>query len=332
MTGPRAGTRAAVTVALAVALVAAILASIVFGARGVILPLDPALLADPGSSPEGIVLWEQRLPRTAAGLVTGVALGLAGVAAQAITRNRLADPGLLGVAPGAAFAVTVAVAWADIVSLRAQLWIGMAGAATVTVAVYLLGRRATPTRIVLAGVALGSVFAGLSAAIALRDPEAFDRMRRWGAGALGGRTMTDLADFLPFGAAGVVLCFLLARKFDVLALGDDIAVQLGLRIALVRGLAAVSIALMVGSATALVGPVSFVGLIVPLLLRPMARGSQSRLMTLTALGAPALVLASDVVGRVLPTPGELPVGVVTALLGGGLLAACATGGRARALT
>lgn len=320
-------------VALALTLGAAIAASLIFGARGVLLPSLAELMADPASrSPDATVLWQQRVPRTLAGVAAGVGLGLAGVLTQSMTRNRLADPGLLGVAPGAAFAVTVAVAWNAHLALRDQMWVGLVGAGVVTSAVYLLGRKASPARLVLAGVAIGSVFSGLSSAIALRNPDAFDRMRRWGAGALGGRSIGDIVDFVPFAIVGIPVCFALARSLDLLELGDDTASMLGLNVTTTRAMITAAVALLVGSATALVGPVSFVGLIIPHLMHPFAGARHARLLLLTALASPTLVLGADVLGRTLPLSGELPVGIVTALLGGTMLALLVGGRQWRART
>ncbi|WP_017580497.1 iron chelate uptake ABC transporter family permease subunit [Nocardiopsis valliformis] len=278
------------------------------------------------SSDQGIdhlTVLSLRVPRTVLGLLTGAALGVAGALAQALTRNPLADPGILGVNSGAAFAITVGVAAFGVTRLDQYLWWGLAGALGATVLVYAVAARgpggATPLRLTLVGVALGAVFAGAASALSLLDPQAFDRMRYWGAGTLADRPDGTVETIVPFVVAGLVLALALVRPLNALALGDELAHAVGARVALTRVLGVAAITLLCGSATAAVGPIGFVGLMVPHAVRLVTGPDQRWILPFTLVLAPVLVLLSDVLGRLVVWPAELQVGVITALFGAPVL-------------
>lgn len=266
-----------------------------------------------------LVIQEVRLPRTLAGLLAGVALGLAGAVIQGLTRNPLADPGLLGVNAGAAVFVVFAISVLSLTEAGQYIWFGFLGACLAAVLVYgvgSLGREgATPVKLALAGAATTAVLSSVTSAMLLTDSQTFDQFRFWQVGALNGRDIDVLWQALPFVVVGGVLANAMGPRLNGLALGDDVARGLGQRLATTRVLGAVSIVLLCGAATAVAGPLGFVGLAVPNAVRLVTGPDHRWVLPYSALLAPALLLLADVVGRVVARPGEVQVGVVTAALG-----------------
>jgi iron-siderophore transport system permease protein len=303
----------------AAALAAVCVLSIAVGAKGIPLgDVVDGLLRDDGSESAAIVR-ELRVPRTLVGLAVGISLGLAGALMQALTRNPLADPGLLGVEAGASAAVVIAIGWLGLTQPRAYVWFAFAGAAVASVVVYVLGSRgragATPVRLALAGTAVAAALTAFTYGITLLDPEAFDEFRFWQVGSLVGRDMTILGEVGPFLLAGLVLALALARPLNALALGEDAGRALGARIGRTRALGAIAITLLCGGATAVAGPIAFIGLMIPHLARAIAGPDQRWVLGYSLLLAPMLLVGADVIGRVLVRPGELEVGIITAFVG-----------------
>ena len=303
----------------ALALVAVVAASIAIGAKSIPLgDVVAGLFGDDGSESAAIVR-ELRVPRTLVGLAVGVALGLAGALMQALTRNPLADPGILGVEAGAAAAIVGAIALFGVTEPRAYIWFSFLGAAVASIVVYLLGSHgragATPVRLALAGVAVTAALTAFTNGLILLDQEAFDEFRHWVVGSLAGRDMAILAEVGPFLIAGTLIALALARPLNALALGDDSGRALGAHVGRTRVLGAVSITLLCGAATAVAGPIVFVGLCVPHMARAIAGPDQRWVLGYSLLLAPILLLTADVIGRVVISPSELEVGVVTALIG-----------------
>nr|WP_026120756.1 iron chelate uptake ABC transporter family permease subunit [Nocardiopsis potens] len=319
----------------AAALAAALLLSLLVGANPRPVPeLLDALLGG-GTAETRFVLWEQRVPRTAAGLAVGAALGAAGALIQAFTRNPLADPGILGVNSGAAFAVAVGVAFFGLTDPADYMWPACAGALLLTLAVYGVGAAggpdSGPVRLTVTGVALGAVFSGLTTGLTLTRPDAFDRMRGWNAGSLLERGFDVLLPVLPLLAAGLVLAAALAPALNSVALGADTARAQGVDTGLVRAGVLAAVTLLAGGATAVAGPIAFVGLMVPHAVRWAVGPDQRRIIAGTLVAAPVLVLLADVLGRVAVPPGEMPVGVVTAFAGAPVLIALVRRPKASAL-
>lgn len=271
------------------------------------------------------IVWSLRLPRTVVGLVVGAAFGVAGALIQALTRNPLADPGILGVNAGAAFAVTVGVGAFGIASIQGYIWFAFAGAASATIVVYVIGAAgsgtASPVTLVLAGVALGATLGGVASLLSLMDPETFDRLRFWGVGSIAGTGLDDTATVLPFLAVGVLIAVLIAGALNAVALGDDLAVSMGTHVYRTRVLGIVAVTLLAGGGTALTGGIAFVGLMVPHMVRWFTGPDQHWIILGSALAAPVLVLAADLLGRVVARPQELEVGIVTAVVGAPVLIA-----------
>ena len=293
--------------------------SISVGAKGIpVGDVLDGLLRDDGSESAAIVR-ELRVPRTLVGLAVGVALGIAGALMQALTRNPLADPGLLGVEAGAAAAIVVAIAWLGLSEPSAYVWFAFVGAAVASVVVYVLGSRgragATPVRLALAGTAIAAALTAFTYGVTLLDPEAFDEFRFWNVGSLVGRDLSILGDVGPFLIAGLVLALALARPLNALALGDDSGRALGAHIGRTRALGALAITLLCGAATAVAGPIAFVGLTIPHVARAIVGPDQRWVLAYSLLLAPILLVGADVIGRVVVRPGELEVGIITALVG-----------------
>ncbi|MFF7334045.1 iron chelate uptake ABC transporter family permease subunit [Streptomyces sp. NPDC008150] len=311
---------------LATALVVLCLLSLALGAAGI--PLDQVVRALFGDAPNRLVdniVWSARVPRTALGLAAGAALGLSGALMQALTRNPLADPGVLGVSAGASFAIVVAVGVFGVGSFYGYVWFAFAGAFVASVLVYLLGRLGrsglTPVKLALAGVAVTSLLSSLTSAIVLTDPDALDRYRFWSAGSMADQDSATVLRILPFLAVGAALALACAPALNSLALGDDVAASLGRRLGLVRLQGVLAVTLLTGAAVAVIGPVVFIGLVVPHVARVLARsaglGPDHRwLLPLSAALAPCLLLSADILGRVVARPTEIQAGVVVAFVGG----------------
>ena len=316
-TGGRNAARAAGLLGALLLLLAVLVLSLAIGAK----PLSPAEvwrgLVDSGSSAYTVV-HEMRLPRTLLGLLAGAALGLAGGVMQALTRNPLADPGLLGINAGAAAAVVSAISFLGVTGYTEYIGFAFVGAAAVSALVYLVGggRGATPARLALAGTALNAALISYVNAVQLMDTASLDRIRFWTVGSLSRSDDQTVLLAVPFVLAGTVLAMALARPLNALALGDDAALALGSRPVRTRVAAIVTVTLLCGAATAACGPIVFVGLMVPHLVRSLTGPDQRWMLPYCAVLAPVLLLSADVLGRLAGRPSELQVGIVTAVLGG----------------
>lgn len=269
------------------------------------------------------IVHELRIPRTLLGIAVGVALGLSGALIQGVSRNPLADAQILGINSGAGLFVVAAIAFLGLRSVLSYVWFAFVGAFVAMVLVYLIGMTgravATPVRMLLAGVAVGAVMEGVSFAIRLRNPRAFDSMRYWDAGALDGHSLTVVGVVAPFVAVGAGLCLYVSRGLNAVALGDDLAVAMGGNVVRTRILGLLAVTLLAGAATAGAGPIGFVGLMVPHAVRWFTGPDWRWICAYSVFAAPALLLAADVVGRVVVKPGELPAGIVTAFVGAPVL-------------
>ncbi len=279
-------------------------------------------LVNPSDGFDQFAIRDFRLPRTIVGLVVGAALGVSGALIQALTRNPLADTGILGVGAGSSFAVTVAVGVLGVRDISGYMWFAYAGALVVTVMVLALGstrRGQSPVLMVLAGVCVSAVLTGASSALTLTNPEAFDQMRGWSAGSIMGRPLELIWPVLPLLVVALVLALSVTASLNAMALGDDVAAAQGVRLGLSRVLTVAAITLLAGGATAVAGPIGFVGLMVPHVARWFVGPHQGWIFAYSIVLAPSLLLASDILGRVVIAPGEIPVGIVTAFVGAPVL-------------
>ncbi|EOD8952519.1 Fe(3+)-siderophore ABC transporter permease [Klebsiella aerogenes] len=314
--------RAVAVPGLLLLLALAIALSLLIGAK----PLPPSVIVDAFSgscqSADCTIVLDARLPRTLAGLLAGCALGLAGALMQTLTRNPLADPGLLGVNSGASFAIVLGAALLGITSPQEQLLMAFCGAFAASLLVAFTGSQGggqlSPVRLTLAGVALAAVLEGLSNGIALLNPDVYDQLRFWQAGSLDIRTLQTLKIvLLPVLIAAVVTLFL-SRALNSLSFGADTATALGSRVARTQLIGLLAITVLCGSATALVGPIAFIGLMMPHMARWLVGADHRWSLPVTLLATPALLLFADVLGRLL-VPGELRVSVVSAFIGAPVL-------------
>ncbi|RAJ55137.1 iron complex transport system permease protein [Streptomyces sp. PsTaAH-130] len=298
-------------------LVLVAVASIAIGAKALTLAqVWHGLFSDTGSY--GDVVVDERLWRTVLGLLAGAALGLSGAVLQALTRNPLADPGLLGINAGASAAVVTAISFFGVTSLSGYVWFAFVGAAAVGALVWFLGgsRGATPVRLALAGTAISAALYGYLQAVMIMDDAALGRMRFWTVGSLASASESTITQVLPFLAAGSVLALGLARPLNAVTMGDDTARALGAHLNRTRALAMLAATVLCGAATAACGPIVFVGLMVPHAVRSFTGPDLRWILPYAAVLSPALLLGADVVGRVVARPAELQVGIVTAVIGG----------------
>lgn len=269
-----------------------------------------------------------RVPRTVLGLLVGASLAVAGAVIQGLTRNPLGDPGLLGVNAGASASVVVVTAVLG-AGVGRSVWAALPGALLAAVAVYAIGgtgrRGATPVRLVLAGAAISAVLVALVEAISLANPVVFDSYRFWVVGSLAGRPVDTVGRVVPFILVGLVVALLLPRSLNALALGDEAATSLGLRTRRTRIIGGTVATVLTAASVAAVGPIAFVGLAVPHIVRSFTGSDHRWLLPYCVVLGPVLLLGSDILGRVVARPGELMVGVVTAFIGAPFLIAAVRG-------
>ncbi len=321
---PQPGRRQSLLVAGLVALLALLamvtVLSLAVGSRSIPFDAVWSALVSPAGTDDDVVVRSLRLPRTALGLVVGLALGVAGGLIQGHTRNPLADPGLLGVSAGAAFAVCLGIYAFGVTSVSGSVWFALGGALVASVTVFVLGTLGegggTPVTLALAGAAVTAFLVAMTSALVLLDEATLDAYRFWVVGSLVGRGPEVLAQVLPFLVAGLLLALVNAPALNTLQLGEDAARGLGQRIALARLTGIAAVTLLTGAAVAVAGPIAFVGLVVPHLARAITGPDHRWLLPYAGGIGAVLLVASDVVGRVLARPGELPVGLVLAFVGG----------------
>jgi iron complex transport system permease protein len=314
----RVGPRGATVALVAVVALGATL-SLFIGSRAV-PPHEvwSALTAYDASNPLQAIV-AARIPRTLVALLVGGALGLAGASMQGLTRNPLADPGILGINAGAALAMVLAITIFGITALSGYIWFALAGAAIAAFLVHAiasLGREgATPVKLAVAGAALAAGLSSWTTALLLTNRQTLDVFRFWQVGTVGGRTIDVVWPVLPVILVGALLALTGARHLNVLALGDDLARGLGRRAGLDRAVVGLAIVLLCGGATALAGPIVFVGLVAPHVARIVVGSDYGRILPVSLGIGAALVVFADVIGRVVLPPTEVQVGIMTAVVG-----------------
>ncbi len=307
--------------ALALLLAVCVLLGMVAGTRPVPLAttLDAMLHFDPGNS-DHLLVRHLRIPRTLLAVVVGAALGVAGTVMQALTRNPLSDPGILGVNAGAAVAIAAAITVLGVNDVSAYMAFGLLGAGLAGCAVYLLGNvggKGNQVRVVVAGAAVSVVLMSLTQLVLVNGTDqTFNQFLNWSVGSLQGRGYAVFYPVVSLTSVGLVLAFSLAGALDMAALGSDLTKALGGNPLYIWGLAALSVVILSGAATAAAGPVGFVGLTAPHIARLMAGPGHRWLLPYSMFIAAILVTAADVLGRVVAPPGEVGVGIMVALMGG----------------
>jgi iron complex transport system permease protein len=282
-------------------------------------PLEPLrLLTGEDSDTAWMIIREVRLPRTLLAALIGVSLGLSGAALQGFLRNPLADPGIVGVSPAAALGAVLALyTGASLAFPLALPLMGIAGAVVCVILLQGLAGRGGVLTLILAGVAISSLCAAIMALAPnfSPNPYAAAEIVFWLMGSVTDRSMDHVTLAAPFMVAGWLMLASSARALDALTLSEDAAAGLGVNLARTRALVVAGVAVCVGAGTAVSGGIGFIGLVVPHLLRPLVGHSPSRLLLASALGGGALLVAADILVRVIATGSELKLGVVTSLIG-----------------
>lgn len=292
--------------------------SIAFGTREV--PWQEIINALQGQvETVGEAAVAMRIPRTLLAVIAGAALGLSGAIMQGVTRNPLADPGILGVNIGASFFVVVGLAWFGMNQLQSYVWMAILGSAVTAVFVYTIGSMgrggATPLKLALAGAATSAALSCFTIAVVLPRNDIAGGARSWQIGGVGGATFEAITMVLPFLVIGLLFSVLTARKLNSLALGDDLAAGLGENVVWARATAGLGAILLCGATTAICGPIGFVGLVIPHFCRLLVGVDHRWLLPFSALSGASLLVLADIVGRIISRPSELSVGVVTAFIG-----------------
>ena len=293
--------------------------SISLGAKSIAFSkvADVLLGNDPDSLEAAIIL--QRIPRTVFGILAGGALGISGALMQSITRNPIADPSILGVNTGASLFVVVGIAFFNITVAYQYIWLAIIGAGVTAVFVYSVASMgkdgATPLKLALSGSAVSIVLGSLVSTIMLPNNRVMEAFRFWQVGSIGSATWENIMLISPFLIVGFIISMFISGYLNNLALGDETATALGTNVVMTRTIGALSSVLLCGATTALAGPIGFVGLIIPHIIRLIFGSEMSKMLPLSFLGSAILMLISDIIGRIISLPGETEVGIVTAVLG-----------------
>ncbi|MCM3173630.1 iron ABC transporter permease [Paenibacillus sp. MER 99-2] len=314
---------------------ATLIASLVFGSRPVRFHELIDGLFHPEVDSYGANIVRKRISRTVFSLLCGAALGISGALMQSVTRNPLADPSILGVNTGASLFVVCGIAFLNISSANQYIWLALAGAAITAVFVFGIGSMgrggATPIKLVLAGAAISAALSSLVTAIMIPRSYVMDQFRFWQVGSVGSATWSGISTFIPFLIVGVIIALLTAPALNALALGDDVATGLGVRTGTLRFIAALAGVLLCGAATALAGPIGFIGLLSTHVIRLILGPDLRFVIPMSAVAGAIILTISDVGGRLISNPGELEVGVITAFIGAPILIILAMRSKVRSL-
>ncbi|MEK3954486.1 iron complex transport system permease protein [Psychrobacillus psychrotolerans] len=316
-------------------LIVSIVSSLMLGARVVSYQelMDGLFYTNQDSYGANVV--RKRISRTVFSLCCGVALGIAGVLMQAVTRNPLADPSILGVNTGATLFVVIGITLFNITTAGEYIWLALIGASITAVFVFGIGSMgrggATPIKLLLAGAATSAALSSLVTAIIIPSAYAQDQFRFWQVGSVGSGNWDSIKIFLPFLIVGLLIAFISAPALNALALGDDVATSLGVRPGILRAFAIIAGVVLCGAATALAGPIGFIGLLATHAMRFVIGPDLRFLIPMSALAGAIILTFSDVVGRLIASPGELEVGILTAFIGAPILIILAKKSKVRSL-
>jgi hypothetical protein len=309
--------------------------SISLGAKNIAFSkvIEVLLGNDPDSLEAAIIL--QRIPRTIFGILAGGALGISGALMQSITRNPIADPSILGVNTGASLFVVAGIAFFNITVAYQYIWLAIIGAGVTAVFVYSVASMgkdgATPLKLALSGSAVSIVLGSLVSTIMLPNNRVMEAFRFWQVGSIGSATWENIMLISPFLVVGFIISMFISGYLNNLALGDEAATALGTNVVMTRTIGALSSVLLCGATTALAGPIGFVGLIIPHIIRLIFGSEMGKMLPLSFLGSAILMLVSDVIGRIISLPGETEVGIVTAVLGAPVFILAIRKGRVKSL-
>ncbi|MFC4321757.1 FecCD family ABC transporter permease [Litchfieldia salsa] len=300
-----------------------VLASLAFGSRTVGWTELVNGLFHPDVQSHGANVVRQRIARTVFCMMCGAALGVSGALMQSVTRNPIADPSILGVNTGAALFVVCGISFFNIGSASQYIWFALVGAVITAIFVFGIGSMgsggATPLKLVLAGAATSAALSSLVMAIMIPRSNVMDQFRFWQVGSVGSGNWDSISIFIPFLIVGLLIALFAAPALNAIALGDEVATGLGVRTGTLRLIAAFGGVLLCGVATALAGPIGFIGLLATHVMRLVIGPDLRYIIPMSALSGAIILIISDVCGRLLGQPGELEVGVVTAFIGAPIL-------------
>lgn len=302
-----------------VGLMGIMMCSIAFGVTDIPLHTVWESFTHYNASNDHLIIRATRVPRALIAACVGACLAVAGAVMQVMTRNPIASPSTLGVNSGASFFIMVAAAWLGISGQQAFTWVALIGAAISGGIVFMLGSIGrdgmTPVKITLAGASMTAFFASLTQGLMLTDGKMFDQILVWLVGSVAGRDMAQLEAVWPYMAGGMLIALLLTRHLNVLSMGDDVAQGLGQSTAHIKLFGAIAVILLAGGSVAVAGPVAFVGIIIPHIVRYLVGTDYRWILPYSAVLGAILLVAADLSSRYIAMPKEVPVGVMTAILG-----------------
>ncbi|WP_273127272.1 FecCD family ABC transporter permease [Bacillus weihaiensis] len=270
-------------------------------------------------SNEHLIVQTVRLPRALIAASVGASLAIAGVYMQTLTKNPLASPGILGINAGASFAVVFVLTFFQVSSLDIFTWVSFLGAAVAALTVYFIGnvgrQGLTPMKLTLAGAALTALFSSFTQGILVTNEAALDEVLFWLSGSVQGRKLEILTSVFPYLAIGWVIALIFTPIMNVLAMGDDVARGLGLKVGLVKITVGILVILLAGGSVAIAGPIGFIGIVIPHIARKLIGTDHRWLVPFAGLLGGVLLLAADIGARYIVMPQEVPVGVMTAFIG-----------------
>lgn len=316
-------------------LIICLMLSLAFGSKNVGLSQAVNALINSDDMSFSAIVVRERIPRTIFSVMAGASLGISGALMQSITRNPIADPSILGVNTGASLFVVIGIAFFNINSANEYIWIALAGAGITSIFVYGIASMGsggmTPIKLALAGSATSAVLTSLVSVIILPRSEVMNAYRFWQVGSVSGATWDSINLILPYLIIGLIISIISTPALDVLALGDEVATGLGVNIGIIRIICAIAGVILCGAITAIAGPIGFVGLMIPHSIRLILGANLRGLVPMSAIGGAVLLTISDVLGRVIGSPGELQVGIITAFFGAPILIIIARKAKVRAI-
>ena len=314
---------AAVAVSSVLLFVAGIVLSLCLGSRTVAFTKVLEALSGKHVETLGAKVVLARVPRTIFGILAGGALGISGTLMQSITRNPVADPSILGVNTGASLFVVVGITFFNLSTASGYIWFALIGAALTSFCVYGIASIGpggiTPIKLALAGASISAILSSLVSLIILPRADVMDAYRFWQVGSLSGATWEGIKSVLPFIIVGLIISVIFMHALNALALGDEVATGLGVNTGLVRIMCAIAGVILCGATTAIAGPIGFIGLMIPHIVRLILGSDMKNLIPMSAIGGAILLMISDVLGRIIGSPSELEVGIITAFLGAPIL-------------
>lgn len=312
-----------------------VLASLAWGSKNIEFSQAINAVLNSNYTSFAALVVRERIPRTIFSIMAGASLGVSGALMQSITRNPIADPSILGVNTGASLFVVIGIAFFNINSANQYIWLALAGAGITSVLVYFIASIGnggmTPIKLALAGAATSAVLTSLVSAVILPRSDVMDTFRFWQVGSVSGATWDSIRLILPFIIIGLIVSIAVTPALNILTLGDDVATGLGVNIGIIRVICAIAGVILSGATTAIAGPIGFIGLMIPHSIRLIFGSNLSGIVPMSAIFGAALLIISDVLGRVIGSPGEIQVGIITAFIGAPILIIIARKAKVRAI-